>query len=50
MIHEVRPWQGLSVGTVLPVVDSCMGRGRKNILESEENRNVEVGRKVRTAL
>lgn len=33
----------LRVGTVPPV-----GRGRKNILESEENRNAEFSRKVRT--
>lgn len=45
MLREGRPWQGLRVGTVPPV-----GRGRKNVLESEENRNAELGRKVRRAV
>lgn len=44
MLREGRPWQGLRVGTVPPV-----GRGRKNVLKSE-NRNAELGRKVRRAV
>lgn len=45
MLREGRPWPGLRVRTVPPV-----GRGRKNVLESGENRNAELGRKVRRAV